>query len=510
MMRIMLAILALAALVAATAEGEASHADDVEELVVWVIWRDRGLEAAFRRFEIEYPAYRIIGGYHTGVTGTGQQKLLTAIAGNSPPDVLVFDRFSVGEWAVRRALEPLVARVKQSSEIEAAADKALAALRDGDARDARVALEEVRAYFAVFPGSYVLLQTEALLRRLDAAVPAEAIPLAEELRALCDGIHEEEHYVACWQEASYGEGDDRDVYAIPMNADDRALYYNEDILEAEGFVDEEGRPRPPRDWDELKDYAVRLTKYDAQGNITRLGFAPQYGNSWLYLYGWQNGGMFLSNDGRTCTLDEPAIVEALEYTLDVYEALGGFEKVDVFQSTFQAGELDPFLSGRVVMKIDGDWFLTGLVDLAPNLRFGVAAAPSPKGRPAITWSGGFSWAIPVGSKHPEAAFELVRFLQTERMWRYQAEVNSRFYRSRGRAYVPIMSPMPAINDWYHRELIANNSDLSDRVKRYYPFFAELMNVSFYRPVTAVGTLLWDEHARAAQVEIAPREERGHV
>lgn len=479
-----------------------ARADAPEEIIVWIIWRDRGLEAAFRRFEVEYPGYRIITGYHTGVTGTGQQKLLTAIAGDSPPDVLVFDRFSVGEWAVRKALQPLAARVRGSTGVEAAAQKALDSLQDGDAAAARAALEEVAAYFAAFSGCLPLRRVSELMRQLDGGdSPVALVPLAEGLRALCDGIHEEEHYPACWMEASYGEGDKRDVYAIPMNADDRALYYNEDILEAEGFVDEEGRARPPRDWDELKEYAVRLTRFDGQGNITRLGFAPHMatqGNSWLYLYGWQNGGRFMSEDGYTCTLDDPRIVEALEYTLRLNDALGGYEKVDVLQSTFQSGEMDPFFTGRVVMKVDGDWYLNAVTDLAPNLRFGVAPAPPPKGRTPITWSGGFSWAIPEGSRHPDAAFELVRFLLAERTWRYQAEVNSRFYRSRGRAYVPIMAPMPAINAWYNANIIANNPDLPQRVRQAYPLFAELMKVSHYRPVTPVGTLLWDEHVRAAE------------
>jgi len=43
--------------------------------------------------------------------------------------------------------------------------------------------------------------------------------------------------------------------------------------------------------DELRDYARRLTTFRVPGKpasgIRRLGFAPNYGNSWLYLYAWQ-------------------------------------------------------------------------------------------------------------------------------------------------------------------------------------------------------------------------------
>ena len=475
-------------------------ASETEELVVWIIWHDRGLEAAFRKFEVAYPGYRIITGFHTGVTGTGQQKLLTAIAGGSPPDVLIFDRFSVGEWAVRRALRPMDDLLTDALANETAAQTVIAAVAAERGGEALQPLEQVLEFYERFPDSQIGHIGARLQRDIEAGAATDALlPQAQLLGELCEGIHEDDFYEACWLEGSYThDTGERSVYTIPHNADSRALYYNSDLLERAGFVDERGDARPPQNWDELKEYAVKLTEYDAAGNISRLGFAPQYGNSWLYLYGWQNGGRFMSEDGRVCTLNDPRIVEALQYMVDIYEALGGIEKVSLFETTFQAGEFDPFLTGQVAMKIDGDWFLTSIADLAPNLRFGVAPAPPPQGRTPITWSGGFCWAIPEGARNTEAAFELVRFLNTTRMWMFQGDVNARFFRSRGRAFVPRMAPLPRINDMYNARFIENNADLPARVRTHFPLFYDLMNVSLYRPVTPVGTLLWDEHARAAE------------
>ena len=39
------------------------------------------------------------------------------------------------------------------------------------------------------------------------------------------------------------------------------------------------------------------------GTFDRIGFIPNYGNSWLYIYSWQNDGEFMSPDGRTCTMN---------------------------------------------------------------------------------------------------------------------------------------------------------------------------------------------------------------
>jgi len=56
--------------------------------------------------------------------------------------------------------------------------------------------------------------------------------------------------------------------------DDRALFYNKDLLKRAGFVDANGEAQPPRSWDELEQMAIKLTEHDARGRITQLGFAP--------------------------------------------------------------------------------------------------------------------------------------------------------------------------------------------------------------------------------------------
>ena len=84
------------------------------------------------------------------------------------------------------------------------------------------------------------------------------------------------------------------------------------------------------------------------------------------------------------------------------------------------------------MKIDSDWFLNVIANHAPNLRFRICPPPAPKDRNTLTWSGGFSWVIPSGSKNPRMAFELIRFLMTDRIWLLQNRVDANYWASRGR------------------------------------------------------------------------------
>jgi len=467
------------------------------ELIVWGAAGNVGLKAAFRRFEAEHPGWSVVTSSGAGTGHMDPQKLLCGIAGGSPPDLLVQGRFSISELVVRGAFVPLDDWVRQSMEQEALAREAATAFEAGDRRAAAAALGSlISGLDAVGPSRQLEIARALAASAAAGPVGAAAVEQARTLAVLCQGIDRREFYAACWDEASCGQGAGRRVYGIPNGADSRALYYNEDLLERAGLVDGSGKARPPADWDELAEFAVKLTERDAQGKITCLGFAPNYGNSWLYIYGWLNGGRFMSAEGRRCTLDDPRIVEALAYMVKVYDALGGIEQVESFQSTFQGAELDPFLSDKVAMKIDGNWFLNTIAHYRPKMRFRVVPAPAPKGKPTLTWAGGFSWAIPAEARHPRIAFELIRFLTTDRIWEFQNTVFARAAAGRGGSFIPNMAPMPHVNRMLFTRLIQPSPDVSDRVKRSVLLFTDLMKLAKYRPVTPVGHLLWHEHVRA--------------
>jgi multiple sugar transport system permease protein len=407
-----------------------------KELVVWGVWRGEGWTKALDKFRETHPDVELI--ISTAGGRMDEQKLMCAIAGGSPPDVINQDRFSVSGWASRDAFLPLDPFIEK------------------DAKD-----------------------------------PAARWP-----------VRREDYYSACWDEAVYrGQ-----VYAIPMGTDDRVLYYNEDLLRREGYTNPDGSIRVPKTWEELEEYAVRLTKRDDGGRITQIGFIPIYGNSWLYLYGWQNGGEFMSPDGRTCTLNDPKIVDALVWLTGVYDSLGGVQQVDAFSSSFQGGELDPFLTGKVAMMVNGNWMLGAIATYKPDLNFGVAPAPVPQARldlaakdksipPTITWCGGFSWAIPKGAREPEVAWEFVKWMSSPECAMLMNDAEYRNSRSRGHLYVPNLAANQRINE----EVFRRYAPEGERLRDGFRLCMDMMAFSRFRPVTPVGQLLWDEHVRATDL-----------
>ena len=400
------------------------------KLVVWGMESGKdtqGQDAMIAEFMRRHPQIQV----STLSLGAGQmnpQKLMTAIAGRVPPDVVRQDRFTIGDWASRDAFRPL----------------------------------------------------DDLIRR--------------------DGVRARDFYPACWAEAVYRGR----TYAIPHGTDDRALYWNRELFRQAGLDPD----RPPRTWEELLDYAVRLTKRRPDGSYEQIGFIPNYGNSWLYLYSWQMGGEFMSPDGRTCTLDNPRTRAALEWMVKVYDRLGGAVAVSAFTSTFQGDELDPFLTGKVAMKIDGNWVLNNIARYQPDLDFAVAPAPVPSARwqreppfdreaPFITWSGGFSLAIPRGAPHGEEAWEFIKWMTSPQGRLVAAKAQLAYNRQIGRYYVPDMSAcIPA-----DEAVFAAYGPQEAKFRRPLRAFMDLMRVSKFRPVTFVGQRLWDEHVRAFEQAI---------
>src|SRR5262249_40236717 len=158
-------------------------------------------------------------------------------------------------------------------------------------------------------------------------------------------------YPAAWRESSYGGH----VFGIPMALDTRVLFWNKARFreKAAQLIAKGCDPnRAPRTWSEMKLYNEVLTEFNPDHTIRKAGFIPNFGDSWLYMYAFQMNANFMSADGKTCTLDSPESEKALQFMVDCYDQLGGFENELAFESGLQHNESDPFITGQVAMKID--------------------------------------------------------------------------------------------------------------------------------------------------------------
>jgi multiple sugar transport system permease protein len=429
--------------------------DAREPVVLWAGWLlGDDIYGAIARFEKEHPQYRVTATTGTAQDATGDaQRLLSAVAGGVPPDVVFFDRFAVGEWAARHALEDLT--------------------------------------------PYVEGQDPGDPDRLDLA----------------------DYYPWAVEEASYrppGSTGPSRVYGIPTIADARLLYANLDLLRQEGLTDGLGEPKLPKTWDDLREYAKRLSRYRVPGKtdsgLLRLGFAPNFGDSFLYMYAFEAGGRLLSADGLRVTMDSPPVVRALRFMTDVYDDLGGVEQANAFQQSFASGPLDPFVKGQVAMKIDGNWYLETLGDWKPDMNFALAPAPMPageiaKGRGPVTWASGWAFVVPATSRHKRGAFELIKFLRTwdvvDRLDRSKRERKQ----NEGRVYVPMVDANRRHTERIFQQNVFGDPALPPRFRQAYESLAALLEHPDIRPVSPVGQLLWKQQIRAYEAAVGHKYAR---
>ena len=340
-------------------------------------------------FIAKNPDYKVTAEYVPTSSGSQEnEKLITAIAGGKPPDVAEFDRFIVGSFAFRGALNDLTDMAKSAN------------------------------------------------------------------------ISADQYLPFAWQEASLRGK----LYALPIDTDARALYYRKDFFDSAGITD---LPKTPED---LTNVADKLTEKNGS-QFKRFGLIPTMDQGWLYTWGWVWGGHFYDDKTNKVTPNDPKIVDALTWMVGFAKKYGE-ENMVSFASAFGQGAQSPFIAGLVAMDPNGSWLIAQIKQYGPDVNYGIIDYPHPTGVQPTTWSGGWSWTIPKGSKNVDNGFTLASFITNqEEMTKYCQAVSN--YPTRVAALKD-----PAFNQGN------------------YKVFTELLPNSHHRPVIPEGNLLWNELATA--------------
>jgi len=210
---------------------------------------------------------------------------------------------------------------------------------------------------------------------------------------------------------------DENIYGYPNEVVLYALNYNKALF-AEAGID-----TPPSNWEELVDYAKKLTKKDGNGRIEQQGFGLI--NSWDsgVVHPWMslvysNGGQLLTDDYKPL-LDSEEIKETTKlYDTFIFEE----EVTDPEQATANASTtgpyLDNFANGKTAMIIMANWWESALKDSMGDDFENIATAPipvGPSGNESVSVF--YSWMTMVNAHASEAeqqsAWEFLQWLNTK-------------------------------------------------------------------------------------------------
>ena len=173
------------------------------------------------------------------------------------------------------------------------------------------------------------------------------------------------------------------TWGIPFQRSTIVIYWNKELFKEAGLDPN----KPPANWAEQIEYAKKLTKRDASGNVTQWGLkVPSSGFPYWLFQGFttQNDVLLMNQAGTETYYDKPAVVEALQYWVDLSKTHKVMPPGIIEWGTTPKD----FFERQTAMM----WTTTGnLTNVKNNAKFefGVAMLPAGKRRGSPTGGGNF-------------------------------------------------------------------------------------------------------------------------
>ncbi len=198
------------------------------------------------------------------------------------------------------------------------------------------------------------------------------------------------------------------IYGVPTEVSTFALFYRKD------FFREQGITNPPQTWNELFEMAKLLTRYTADGNIARAGFA--FPREWdtgivlpFYAMLWSHGGELFKNTKDDLTNERETIEKVIRHITDFYSN-------NICDASFSYATFPRDLfSGRIAMALlTPDWESQLRAGLGEDFEY-VGIEPVPRGNVGRV-TAGYNWfyAVDSNSKVQEEAWKFIHWLNSAR------------------------------------------------------------------------------------------------
>jgi|DewCreStandDraft_1066081.scaffolds.fasta_scaffold00115_105 ABC-type glycerol-3-phosphate transport system substrate-binding protein len=190
------------------------------------------------------------------------------------------------------------------------------------------------------------------------------------------------------------------LYGIPHHHQFVMMGWNKELFKIAGLDPERG----PQTWQELREYAKKLTvPANEQWGFRLYEFGPPPREqifNWFMEWVWRNGGDVWNQDRTRCTVDSPESIEAMQFMLDLMYA----DRSTIPPSERQIG----IETGKL-----GIWMPTGagvlnLRTTQPHLNFGLG--PMPKQKQFATQLQHNTFSIMENSRLKDLAWQAIVFM----------------------------------------------------------------------------------------------------
>ena len=268
----------------------------------------------------------------------------------------------------------------------------------------------------IYTGTYQESIVKALTAHKSGEPPTTAILLSTDMFTLID-----EDAVVPWDDVAKAADDVQwmksffpafmknsqtggKTWGIPFQRSTIVLYWNKEIFKEVGLDPN----KPPATWAEQADFAQKLVKRDASGNVTRWGVqVPSSGFPYWLFQGFttQNDVLLMNEAGTQTHYDDPKVIEALQYWVDLSQK----HKV-MAPGVIEWGTTPKdFFERKTAMM----WTTTGnLTNVKNNAKFdfGVAMLPAGRHRGSPTGGGNFYVFKKASPAQQQAAVKFAKWM----------------------------------------------------------------------------------------------------
>jgi len=239
------------------------------------------------------------------------------------------------------------------------------------------------------------------------------------------------------------------VWCTPYSSNFYGLTYNRDMFKEAGLNPERG----PDTWSEFRDYAKKLTKYDAEEEIERVGFALRHVGApagvidkaiWLL---W----------GAGASLVEPRdILKGGKAGFNNESGRSAVKLIYDMLYTDRSTSLefpDPraaFVRGLAAMQVSELAAIGMQAPIeAPDMDWGISVPPAPAGKEKVTLAAGEVWYVTSASSQKDLGFKFIDFLLEPEidLW---AAINVRFPGYGNAPYLKVNQKFPYFDNPYNR------------------------------------------------------------
>ena len=214
----------------------------------------------------------------------------------------------------------------------------------------------------------------------------------------------DDFYPGPWASATW-EGKQ---YGIPFETNTLVLFYNVDMFEKAGLDPD----KPPTTWEELNQYAEKLTKDGVYG-LSVCAVASEEGTFQWLPFLQQNGG-------NVFNLDSPEAVEALQLWVDWVK--NGYVSKEILNMDQWSGVRPQFQNENAAIMVNGPWCIVPIRNEVPNLNWRLAVLPGRVKQASAM--GGVNIGIVKGAKNADAAWQYIK-------WLYRPEAIAEFWQKFG-------------------------------------------------------------------------------